>query len=37
MDIVLSGGIKINGDKLKVNYRWDLDGFLKAQSKACPL
>lgn len=29
MDVVLCGGIKINGKKLKVNYRWDLDEFLK--------
>ena len=37
MDIVLCGGIKINGKKLKVNYKWDLDEFLKAQSKIYPL
>lgn len=37
MDIVLSGGVKINGDKLKVNYRWNLDDFLKSQSKIFPL
>lgn len=37
MDIVLYGGIKINGKKLKVNYRWDLDEFLENQSKIYPL
>ena len=37
MDIVLCGGIKINGEKLKVNYRWNLDEFLKLQSKIYPL
>ena len=37
MDVVLYGGIKINGEKLKVNYRWDLDEFLKSQSKIYPL
>jgi penicillin-binding protein-related factor A (putative recombinase) len=37
MDIVLFGGIKINGEKLRVNYRWDLDEFLKSQSKNYPL
>lgn len=37
MDIVLCGGIKINGAKLKVNYRWDLDEFLKSQSKLYPI
>ena len=37
MDIVLYGGIKINGKKLKVNYRWDLDEFLQSQSKLYPL
>ena len=37
MDVVLCGGIKINGEKLKVNYRWDLNEFLESQSKAYPL
>lgn len=37
MDIVLHGGIKINGEKKRVNYRWDLDEFLKSQSKIYPL
>ena len=37
MDISLNGGIKIKGDKLRVNYRWDLDEFLKYQSKNYPL
>ena len=37
MDIVLYGGVKINGKKLKVNYRWDLDEFLHSQSKKYPL
>lgn len=37
MDVSLSGGIKINGEKLRKNYRWDLDEFLKRQSKTYPL
>lgn len=37
MDIVLYGGIKIDGEKLRVNYRWNLDEFLKSQSKVYPL
>lgn len=37
MDVVLNGGIKINGKKLKVNYRWDLNEFLEYQSKIYPL
>lgn len=37
MDIALGGGIKIKGEKLKVNYRWDLDEFLKSQSEVYPL
>jgi len=37
MDIVLNGGVKINGKKLKKNYRWDLDEFLNVQSKIYPL
>ena len=37
MDIVLNNGIKINGEKLRKNYRWNLDEFLKSQSKIYPL
>lgn len=37
MDVVLYGGIKINGEKLKVNYRWNLDEFLECQSRIYPL
>lgn len=37
LDISLNGGIKINGEKLRKNYRWDLDEFLKSQSKVYPL
>ena len=37
VDIVLCGGIKINGEKLRVNYRWNLDEFLEFQSKNFPL
>lgn len=37
IDISLNGGIKINGEKLRVNYRWNLDEFLKSQSKVYPL
>lgn len=37
MDISLNGGIKIGGEKLRVNYRWNLDEFLKLQSKVYPL
>lgn len=33
MDIVLNGGIKIDGEKLIKNYRWDLDSFLKSQAE----
>lgn len=33
MDVVLCGGIKINGEKLRVNYRWNLDDFFESQSK----
>ena len=36
MDISLKGGIKINGEKLRVNYRWNLDEFFEAQSKNYP-
>ena len=37
MDVVLCGGIKINGEKKRVNYSWNLDEFLKNQSKNYPL
>lgn len=37
MDVSLNGGVKINGEKLRVNYRWNLDEFLKSQSKNYPL
>lgn len=37
MDVSLNGGVKINGDKLRVNYRWNLDEFLESQSKTYPL
>ena len=37
IDVSLNGGVKINGDKLRVNYRWNLDEFLKSQSKKYPL
>ena len=37
IDISLNGGIKISGEKLRKNYRWDLDEFLKTQSKIYPL
>lgn len=37
MDISLNGGIKINGEKLRVNYRWNLDEFLESQSVNYPL
>lgn len=37
IDLLLYGGIKINGEKLKVNYRWNLDEFLESQSKNYPL
>ena len=37
MDVVLSGGIKINGEKKRVNYNWNLDEFLKSQSSVYPL
>ena len=37
LDISLNGGIKINGEKLRKNYRWNLDEFLKSQSKNYPL
>ena len=37
MDIVLYGGIKIDGTKKRINYKWNLDEFLKSQSKVYPL
>ena len=37
IDISLNGGIKINGEKLRKNYRWNLDEFLESQSKIYPL
>lgn len=37
MDIVLCGGIKINGMKKRVNYHWNLDEFFMNQSKVYPL
>ena len=37
LDISLNGGININGEKLRKNYRWNLDEFLEAQSKIYPL
>lgn len=37
MDISLNGGIKIKGEKLRKNYRWDLNDFLESQSKIYPL
>lgn len=37
MDIVLYGGVKINGEKIRVNYRWNIDEFLRSQSEKYPL
>ena len=37
MDVSLNGGVKIQGEKLRKNYRWNLDEFLKSQSKIYPL
>lgn len=37
IDISLNGGIKINGEKKRVNYSWDLDSFLNRQSELYPL
>ena len=37
IDVSLNGGIKIDGVKKRVNYRWNLDEFLKEQSKNYPL
>lgn len=37
MDVALNNGVKISGEKLRKNYRWNLDEFLKSQSKIYPL
>lgn len=37
IDVSLNGGIKINGEKLIKNYRWNLDEFLESQSKIYPI
>ena len=37
IDLLLYGGIKINGEKKRVNYRWDIGEFLETQSKNFPL
>ena len=37
LDISLNGGVKINGEKLRKNYKWNLDEFLESQSKIYPL
>jgi penicillin-binding protein-related factor A (putative recombinase) len=37
IDVSLNGGIKINGEKLRKNYRWNLDEFLRFKSNAYPL
>lgn len=37
MDIVLYGGIKINGTKKRINYHWDLSGFFESQSNVYPI
>lgn len=37
IDVSLNGGIKIGGEKLRVNYRWNLDNFLESQSTIYPL
>ena len=33
MDVVLNGGIKINGKKKRINYSWNLDEFFTKQSQ----
>jgi hypothetical protein len=33
----MCGGIRISGEKKRVNYSWDLDEFLKVQSNNYPL
>lgn len=37
LDVSLNNGVKINGEKLRKNYRWNLDEFLKSQSIVYPL
>lgn len=37
LDISLNGGVKITGEKLRKNYRWNLDEFFESQSKTYPL
>ena len=37
LDISLNGGVKIKGEKLRKNYKWNLDEFFKSQSKIYPL
>ena len=37
IDISLNNGVKIDGEKLRKNYRWNLDEFLKSQSEVYPL
>lgn len=37
IDIVLHNGIKILGNKKRVHFNWNLDEFLKSQSKVYPL
>ena len=37
VDISLNGGVRINGKKLRKNYRWNLDEFFKSQNKKYPL
>lgn len=37
IDITLNGGVKIDGEKLRKNYRWNLDEFLLSQSERYPL
>ena len=37
IDISLSGGVRIDGEKLRKNYRWDLNKFLESQSKLYPI
>jgi penicillin-binding protein-related factor A (putative recombinase) len=33
IDIILNNGIKISGEKKRVRFRWDIDEFLKLNSK----
>lgn len=37
IDVTLNGGVRVNGEKLRKNYRWNLDEFLESQSKLYPL